>query len=433
MPQEISSVVRGNVNWYLFNLYGIEIENQENWNDFIFGDATLVNCKQFIDFLLENEIEDHDIINHLSERYHKNHTFLVVRQMRKIEKEDKKKYRELAEQRAYQVASFIFFAFFYLSNYKYRISLDSQIYEAKGSQIETITNYGFISSSHNNTAGEYWILLPKYPYKLSQENLLLIFNNKLFHKIFYYIQNPNKENLILSSLMNLYLTSNVLSPVTQLLGSVTSIEILLKDDLKYEKVLSRIRGLLGEKIYNQLVDPKDKSKGVFELRHNVSHQGHYCDSNDALKALKLASYVIIAYSHIIEQTDRINLLRQLDYIEYILREKSRDIFGVLKQWEKIKVDEVLFDWTIPWFISFYGLCTTEDKKIPFISYAQAIVWHSKLWHYDLIKSYKMINEGLYYRDNPFKTFEDFKAFYDENMDEINNKIQGHEKYYNFNI
>ena len=142
------------------------------------------------------------------------------------------------------------------------------------------------------------------------------------------------------------MTSNVPSPITQFLGAITSIELLLKenDDLKYENIKKRVRALLGAEIFKDFLSTTDSRTGVFDKRHKVIHQGE--DSKS-----KICKHLDIIYS--IEND--INL--------------SGDIFEIMPKWDKVKFDSSLIDLTLQRLIHMYGLCSPEKENVNNNSYA----------------------------------------------------------------
>src|SRR3989339_509092 len=96
-----------NINWYLFNLYGLQIEDQDNWRDFIFDDATIVNAKQLKEYLEEIQYDERPIIHYLFSHFKSEHTFLIVQNYGKIVKENEKELQAQAEKRALEVNQLI--------------------------------------------------------------------------------------------------------------------------------------------------------------------------------------------------------------------------------------------------------------------------------------------------------------------------------------
>ncbi|MBM2814115.1 MAG: hypothetical protein HW421_877 [Ignavibacteria bacterium] len=234
----MNRLVNGQINWYLFNIYGLEIDDQENWRDFIFDNVTIVNSKQFIDYLDEINYDENAVFRDILKGIPSNHTFLIVQTFGKLTKVNENGNNKQAEKRALEVAGFIYFVFLFLSDFRKGISLDSQLYNSSGSEIHIFTSYKLTSMIQKHTSNEYHITLPTENFKYSGDNLEKIFNKKQFFNLYEIVKSRN-NNTILESVSTFYLTSNIPSPTSQLLGAITSIEILLKDDWGASHFLER--------------------------------------------------------------------------------------------------------------------------------------------------------------------------------------------------
>ncbi|OGU12191.1 MAG: hypothetical protein A2X61_08420 [Ignavibacteria bacterium GWB2_35_12] len=422
-----------NINWYLFNLYGLQIEDQDNWRDFIFDDATIVNAKQLKEYLEEIQYDERPIIHYLFSHFKSEHTFLIVQNYGKIVKENEKELQAQAEKRALEVSGFIFFVFLFLSDFRIGISLDSQIYGSQGSEINLLTSYKSQSTHNKYTAGEYSISIPDEPLRYSRTKLINLFNKIQFKRLYYFVKTRNDKN-INESLSNLYLTLNVPSPITQLLGAITSIEILLKDDMKYDRISERINTMLGEKIYKDFVETSKDKIGVLKKRHNVIHQGEHCTDKDAYSAIVVSSYIIIVFSHLVHHfPTKSKICKHLDIIHKIQKDKdlTLDIFGIIEKWEAIKFDLTLIDWTVQRLIYYFGLCNSKKKEVTKDSFTQAIVWHSKVRNNDLETSYNLIKNSLYYNVSPINSFDELTTYYEENKINIDEEINKSERWHKF--
>ncbi len=436
MVSEEKQLEKGNINWYVFNLNGLQIRDQKNWRDFIFDDATIVNAIQFKEYMESIGYSSEDLKTF--EFYGSNHTFLIVQTTGKITEENKKQFESDAKKRAFEVAGFIFFVFLFLSDYSLGITLDSQVYKTSSSVSYLFSSYKILPSIYpKNTAGEFMILTPKIDFIYSRQELTDLFQKRQFNLLYELIK-TKKDNNLLECIRNLYLTLNIPSPITQFLGAITSIELLLKenDDLKYENVKKRVRALLGAEVFKNFISTTDSRTGIFDKRHKVIHQGEDCTNSDAYRAIALASRIIIAYSYLYQKLNsKSKICKHLDIIYSIENDKnlSGDIFEILPKWDKLKFDSSLIDWTVQTLINqkMYDLCNPEKRNVNNNSYAEAIIRHSRIRKCKLEESFELIKQSLYYNENPFNTFDEFSSFYNSNKEKIDEIIEIDEEYNNF--
>lgn len=434
MVSEEKQLEKGNINWYVFNLNGLQIRDQKNWRDFIFDDATIVNAIQFKEYM--------ESIGHSSDDlkaikpYDSNHTFLIVQTTGKITEENKKQFESDAKKRAFEIAGFIFFVFLFLSDYSLGITLDSQVYKTSSSVSYLFSSYKILPSIYQkNTAGELKISIPNKDFIYSRQELTDLFQKRQFNLLYELIK-TKKDNNLLECIRNLYLTLNVPSPITQFLGAITSIELLLKenDDLKYENVKKRVRALLGAEVFKNFILTTDSRTGVFDKRHKVIHQGEDCTNIDAYRVITLASRIIIAYSYLFQKfNSKSKICKHLDIIYSVENDKnlSGDIFEIMPKWDEVKFDSSLIDWTVQKLINIFGLCNTENENVNNTSYAKAIIHHSHIRKCKLEESFELIKQSLYYNENPFNTFDEFSSFYNSNKEKIDEIIEIDEEYNNF--
>ncbi len=391
-----------NDKWYIFNLVGLQIEDQDNWLDFMFGDATIVNTNQLTNYFLEFN----EGFNFL---FPKNSTILLVQH--EAGNESDKEADQKAELRALEVAGFIFFVFLFLSNKRYGICLDSQLYHNTSSTITTINSNLKISSYTDKfTKGEFLILIPPASFVYSRTELLEIFT-KIQFKHLYEIVKGRKDTKVCKAIDFLYTTSNGNSPLTQFIGAVTALEVLLKKSQseQYNIIKQRVRALLGAKMHKDFMEGNN---GVTKKRNSVVHDGDYCTDKDVYRAITLVSDVIIAYSHIYQTYPSQNEI--CDYLDRVSAKGESDK----------SFDNNFMDWTVRTLTSYYKLC---DPSIPHQSdedYAKAIVEHSKVRNCELEQSYRLICQSLYYHSNPFTDFARFNSFYESHKDSIDNGLSG---------
>lgn len=409
------------INWYVFQIWGIQIEEQENWQDFIFGDATLVKASQFKSHIKELKVESY--FAHL-EYFSDDQTLLIVRRGSKLE-DNLQKVTDSAEKRALEVTSFIFFVFLYLTDFSVGITMHHHIYEVKQKSHNIFTNYGLLSDASRTDHKP--ILSPARNsfYIYTRENLVQLFQSELFRNIFAIIVKPSKDHHpVLIALTNFYQTANIPFANTQLLGAITSIEILLKEQAdKYDELSERTNVLL-RKISEKFQDVgKLREIRVYKLRHKIIHEGEVYHGDDAHEAIILFSYILIIISTLLDKfSNKFSLYQHLDLIVAV-NKMNGDRFNILPQWGQMHPNIDILDPTIRYIMAFYHLCDKPAIPPPAIDYAKAIYWYASLKTVTPQTSFKLFQQHHYYHPITFTTFEELDEYYQKNQLVINPEIE----------
>jgi len=329
-----------NVSWYIFNLYGLKIEDSDEWRSFLFGDATIVSHNDITSFISECREEWRKYLKfHLTDP---NCSYIIVKLSNSDTVEDK--YDE-AEERASEVAAFLYFIYFFLSRYSKATCLGTEIFSYYPTSINFFSGKGTHGRNTRNTRKEHYTRITKKPLQAHRHNLQVIFRqNTLFKELFECVCNKNNElqKIITKSLVNFYKTSSIPHATTQLVGAITSIELLLKTEQgRYGLITDRICGLLGSKFYKSF---KEKNS-IFDIRHNIIHDAANCTADDAFKAFYLYSFILIAFSNLYKVFSSKEQLTA--YLELIYNHENegtkkqsycKDPFNLLTQWEELKYD-----------------------------------------------------------------------------------------------
>ncbi len=425
--EEMLQLERNNTNWYIYNVVGLSIKDSNDWRAKpLFKDSTLVNRKQLIRYLEEINYENDEIRRDIIYGRSMDTPVLIIQNNGIIEKNDEERFNENAERRALEIISLIYFTFLFLSNFKIGICLDFQLIESSRGKKNIVSSYNRIIFYERNFGDEYPIFCPQKPFCFSLTKLKRIFNKSQVKFIYKIVENRS-NSLILDSLINFYLSVNVPSPISQLLGSITSMEILLKNDNIYDKLLERIKVMLGEKIYQEyILSQKNEKKeiikyGVIDKRHVIVHEGSQCNSTDAMRAIILSCYCIIGFSYLIQKfKNKESLCKHLDLLYKVKfdNDLKSGHFFIISKWKKYQFDISLLDIPGIWFIDYFALCSSTKTEIPLGSYAQAIVLYSNYSSLDLELSYKKIKQLHYYNNFAFKSFKNFQEYYEMNKEFI---------------
>lgn len=393
----------GKNSYYFFNLYGIEIRSSKNWGDFIFNDATIINTDQLKSLI---RIEFSDVSYENVTRGLNGHSILLVRKFgvnsfNKLKENDKEMEAHI---RAKEITSFIFLVFFQLSGFRYGISLDSELYESSGFNSSLIDSSGNISYRSRNIGYEYYITLPKKPFNLSKTIIVNIFKRSIFRNLYNIIINRNESNKHLrSSLLNYYLSLNTPSPTTQFVGSISSLELLLKNKSNYKQFLKRKSLLLSDKLKERFTTIDD----YIGNRHKVVHAAASVDLGILHIPMYLYCYIIPIYIELFDthySNDQV-----LKFIDLAIQEKKIMLQG--SNYHQKRLDTILTkynfltDFSILNIIQFYNPNdpTNYNKdilqivycisKMNNISVEKAYLLISK--HFLIKKAFKNVDEFLY--------------------------------------
>ncbi|MGE5480500.1 MAG: hypothetical protein ACM3U1_08765 [Chloroflexota bacterium] len=417
----IKTLDKGNVRWHFFPVYGLHIKNQPEWRNFIFDDATIVNTKQIRAYLKKSKFND-DFSKLKFYGRENDITYLIVQTI--INGNNEEIDLNKARMRALEVISFIFFVFFYLSDLKIAICLDEQLDLGNGSEKFILSGNKTVTSIDKFTNGEYPIKV-YHTLVYSRKEFEGILKKKQFQYVYKNIKD-RKNTLLSSALTYFYINMYVPSPMTQLLGAVTTMEILLSTgQSKMEIFKHRIEALVGSNIYKKYIVNSDQLKGILDLRNSIAHKGILCTDIDAKRAIELATIIIIAFCNLEEKLgSNSSILYHLDFIYNVKQDKyyKNDIFGILKAWKYFELNSILHDSLVNRLIHVYGLCNIRPNKVDLKEYAKVIVLYAKIRECDLKKSHSIICNRLYYNKNPFSTFKKFEEFYFSNKEFIESEV-----------
>lgn len=399
----------GKNSYYFFNLYGLEIRSNKSWGDFIFNDVTIINTEQLKSLI---RIEFSDVNYENVTRGLNGHSILLVRKFgvnsfNKLKENDKEMEAHI---RAKEITSFIFLVFFQLSGFRYGISLDSELYESSGFNSSLIDTSGNISYRSRNIGDEYYITLPKKPFNLSKTIIISIFKRSIFRNLYNIIINRSESNKHLrSSLLNYYLSLNTPSPTTQFLGSISSLELLLKNKSSYEQFLKRKSLLLSGKL-------KEKFSNIDEYignRHKVVHAAASVDLDILHIPVYLYCYILPIYIELFVthcSNDQV-----LKFIDLVIQENKitlKDSIYYLKKFDKILSKyKYLTDFSILNIIQFYNPNEPTNYNRDIL---QIVYCTSKMNGISVEKAYLLISKHFLI-SKPFKDLDEFLTEYELNL------------------
>lgn len=395
----------GKNSYYFFNLYGLEIRSSKNWGDFMFNDATIINTDQLKSLI---RIEFSDVSYENVNRRLNGHSILLVRKFgvnsfNKLKENDKEMEAHI---RAKEITSFIFLVFFQLSGFRYGISLDSELYESSGFNSSLIDSSGNISYRSRNIGYEYYIMLPKKPFNLSKTILVNIFKRSIFRNLYNIIINQNESNKHLrSSLLNYYLSLNTPSPTTQFLGSISSLELLLKNKSSYEQFLKRKSLLLSGKL-------KEKFSNIDEYignRHKIVHAAASVDLDILHIPVYLYCYILPIYIELFNihrSNDQV-----LKFIDLVIQENKITLKGsnyYLKKFDKtLAKQKYLTDYSILNIIQFYNPNDPTNYNRDILQIVYCI---SKMNDISVEKAYLLLSKHFLISE-PFNDLDEFFSEY----------------------
>lgn len=432
---EVKSLDQPNNTWFFFPILGLNIKRSKTWRNFAFGDATIVNSEDLKDYLRTTNCNQSD--NHLLNPKHLNSTFsnklsyLIVNADKYLCDKTVKKIENDAIERAYQIASLLHFFFLYSSYYTNSVCLTSEIFSTEGFHYQYTSHRGRWGQKDKYTNDEHRITVPDNSFVYSIKGLKkqlqkLPFTN--LSKIIIEKINNKHTKYILVSLLNFYKTSNSVSPTLQQIGSVTSIELLLRSNDSFNHLENRIKILLGEKIYSDFVDSENKDKinkpdyeGVIKKRHLVVHKAITCDNTDAYRAICLYCHVLISYCAIYKKFYSKAELN--NYLDLIYKYKYNDLFkqdtlNLLDSYYKGFFDQDSIHWVYRQVIKSFGLCNPNNKEMLVNSLFEAVFYIHKIKNIGIQEAYKIVCKSIYYHKIPFENYNEFIIEYEKNIDHL---------------
>lgn len=321
--------------WFFFPLKGIHLKDiNHNIQSPIFGDATIIaknHVDQIVSMLNIGEIADknkhvNDITYMMRNAtfYENFSTFIAVRRTGELLK-DKKRKRiiDSAILRGREIASLLTIICLLNSNYKQTCGLVEQT----RNRIRSLVALSFSAGNfHFETDGRRSFIDELNLIELTYSDINALLNSEKHRYLFKAIIEYNfLTGAIRKSISQ---SANRLSDAihsvefsAQVLGSVTSIEILLSElGDSYETLKRRIIALVGMSTYSSLaVDD------VLNSRHIYVHRGKAIEDFDlALNSIKLGIDVIINYAELSSKGFRTKkqILEYLDLV-YLTNEYSK--------------------------------------------------------------------------------------------------------------
>ncbi|MCO5250732.1 MAG: hypothetical protein M9949_04835 [Candidatus Kapabacteria bacterium] len=427
----MNTLNKPNTIWNIRKIEGLMIKDNVNWQNFIFQDATIVNSKQLKEYVDNNGFWlDNDFDKILgSSSVHD--AYIVAASIMKPEDYSSK--IKIDQKRVYEIMGFIYFVFLFMSNNKYGIVLSEQINPASGGSGIAIGGNKKFTVWQKHTKGEFNISTPPEPYLYDIEELVNIFKRPYFSNIFNLVKSKKDDNLILA-IRNFYITSNANSAATQLLGSITSLELLLKIDRKdsFDNLRKRVY-VIGEMQQNsKIVSNIENLSAVIDVRNDVIHNGKFSTNNEALGSIKLFSCALIMYAHLYKKLKHRNVIcRHLDLVYSVIKDDGlkMDTFNVKNEWENYYFEYDSIDWHIREITSYYGLCNPEKDDIDLIKYVEAIALYSNLSNKEMELSFNNFKDFNYYHRFPFDRYDSYIALYNENEQQINEKIESFKRWH----
>ena len=424
MKKQIRDLRKGNKCWFFYRIKGIYIENQLEWRDFIFNDATIVNNLQLADYLEEDE--DFDKLSLPYEDLRKGeHCFLIVELNGRMNDDNQNEYKQRAKKRALEVISFFFTTILFYSDYNIKICLESEIYEHKNVIEFYQTNTKRYGQTHTFTKGEYTTINPSAPFKYKRDDLVGLFNRDIFKNLYHIVAKSSNEHILIS-LVHFYLTANVFPPSTQLLGAVTSIELLLLDNAKHELAKKRIKLLLGEEYFNDL-KLNNSDEGVFDKRNRIIHGGDSCNSTDAYRAIKLYVEVLINVTFLVKKFnfDKMKVIKHLDIINQIFTDVhlKSDYFNIGNSLIQFISDFPFRDWIVIRLIDYYGISEQLSIDEFLYKFTMTIAAYHEVKKISIDESYKIVCKFIYYNFELIPSYNDFVLYYENNFERIQNDLK----------
>jgi hypothetical protein len=418
-------------NWTFYPLHGIEIIPDDTPIDhsLMFEDATIISNDEIEKvLLLFDQVDQETLFNirmHLQMVGQQGDSIIIIRQP----EEDVDTIRERADHRAVEITSAISNILLMYSNYYWTCCLADEIYHIRHMMSIILHPKKKFRQSIEKIATRGWLFVtPSPPFRITRKDL----HNKLFSNKFQdlssYIFTPFyllkrkglkktiKEKISAASI-HLYRCINSPTPELQLVGAVTSIEILLKSQQeKYEQVGIRLEHLISSYAFNFYT-----AQEVFQTRHNCVHAGQKVTKGYAYLAIRLATNCLANYSIYAKNFD--NAEQILDYLKlfdsihsFIKKHNSSEVIRTLNPESLIMPPPDIID-PLPFFLSNFALTpkyfdkkTRDEQKQQFALYTSIL---SLLRDISILEALNILSTSNIYNICPFESVTDFEAFWKE--------------------
>jgi len=316
--------------WIFFPLKGFTLTNKRHdLRKPIFGDVTIVARDH-----MENIVSLLNLNKMISKQHNHESDVLYMLQNAtlgedfqsfiSVKRSGRVKTRELrssmvvaAESRAYEIAALLTLAFLYQNKLGGTCGLVEQLHRRRKSIAMLELEGGGFAFQSGGEFGQ-MILNERYNIRMSRAELKKLLYQRKFSGLTNVLlrqrQNLGKSlrNAVTQSALMLADSVHAVNPSSQLLGSVTAIELLLADlGDSYEKIKGRLSALVGR----DLVDRYD-AEMVFQTRHHFVHKGERLKARIvALRAIALALLGLLNYADTAPAfSTKSDFLHYLDFI-----------------------------------------------------------------------------------------------------------------------
>lgn len=350
------------ITWVFFPVKGLEIETEpDTIHSRLFERATLLSfddARTFtssMPFAVDQE-EANNVLHMLGAASSygedmKADSFIAVQTYGYGDKEI-----QAANDRAYEVISVLSIAFLFRSNFRETCYLLEQLTQSESITIPRVnTMRGDVGHTYGLLSRAHFIGTPSPPIKRSRSGLLATLKSVPTIDLCSALLLPKSSitgshrGRISRAARFLYEGMHVPTPESQVLGAITSIEILLSGGRSsFEVIRTRLKELLGKRAYTYY-----RADEVFDARNEMVHSGKRCTDTQGYLALVLAVSALLAYAKVAYQSPRdTQLLKQLDFTS--AAEKFMEEFkGAIIQWDKPPLKNTLPD-LFPFHLAKWG-------------------------------------------------------------------------------
>lgn len=316
--------------WLFFPFKGLEVTNKTpDLHAPLFGDFSIINKEHMNKIVPQLKLNQRMVPGHdhesdilfivkratFGEDFH---SFISVRRTGKIEpRKNLESLMSAAEKRAHEVSALLGLCFLCdnkrtetcgLVEFLHRRNKSTAMFDLKYGEFAFTTGGGF---SH-------MILDSRRNIRKSRTDIKKTLAQKRFQGLSSIILGSSStvgksiHHTVTQSLLTLSEALHAASPATQLLGAVTSIEILLSDiGNPYEIIHRRLASLAGD----ITVDNYD-AEDVFKARHRFVHKGEKLDDEIlSIKAIALGLSCLLNFANAAQSfNSKVELVQYLDFI-----------------------------------------------------------------------------------------------------------------------
>lgn len=412
--------------YFCFPIYGLQCEDTDTPEEFLFTDATILSGKQV---RLLYSAPDKNLPFFLKDAVQ----YVVVRCPLHEHCVEQKRHLEVVLERAKVVVAGISIPLLAYSHFRSCPTLATEVHgsvtntmihlSSKGVSVtnEHVQALPIATPEYMFSRGEFLDLLNREPYRwLSDVLLFSSTTNQL-------------QRAIRRAASALYVGINQPTPTFQFFGCWVSLEVLLNYG-EHKKIMSRAELLLGEQVYEDFSAASsvtiDTVSGEREqrpvklsvLRNKLVHGADTATMENVFYIVRFVTNTLLAASYYSSEFETKNqLCEHLDFVSQIRSQApERDKFEIAKQWAVMWTDRCLWDYNFAHLVYFFGLYKLDVEEEAFrVNCASALTVLREIRGFEPTIGFGGLANSMYTKQMPFRDVEEAWEYIAIHRDQIN--------------